>query len=92
MRTFSGSEVIIPNGELISNRLINWTMSDRRRRYDIAVGVAYDSDQKRVHVISALGVGIGSRGIFDPPMKSLTHELLRRRGHRPCLRRRCNLV
>ncbi len=32
LRTFNGSEVIIPNGELISNRLINWTMSDRRRR------------------------------------------------------------
>ena len=51
LRTFSGSEVIIPNGDLISNRLTNWTMSDRRRRYDVAIGVAYDSDQKRVHEV-----------------------------------------
>ncbi len=36
LRTFNGSEVIIPNAELISNRLINWTMSDRRRRYDMS--------------------------------------------------------
>ena len=49
LRTFNGSEVIVPNGELISNRLINWTMSDRRRRYDVALGIAYDSDQKQVH-------------------------------------------
>ena len=51
LRTFSGSEVIIPNAELISNRLINWTMSDRRRRYDVAIGVSYDHDQKRVHEV-----------------------------------------
>ena len=57
LRTFNGSEVIVPNGELISNRLINWTLSDRRRRLEITIGVAYGSDQEKVHTIL--------RGILD---------------------------
>jgi len=50
LRTFNGSEVVVPNGELISNRLINWTLSDRRRRLEITVGVAYGSDLDQVHM------------------------------------------
>lgn len=42
--TFDGSEVIVPNGSLISNNVINWTLSDRRKRRDIFVGVEYGSD------------------------------------------------
>jgi potassium-dependent mechanosensitive channel len=57
LRTFNGSEVIVPNGELISNRLINWTLSDRRRRLEITVGVAYGSDLEKVHSIL--------RGVLD---------------------------
>ena len=57
LRTVNGSEVIVPNGELISNRLINWTLSDRRRRLEAAVGVAYGSDLEKVHSIL--------RGVFD---------------------------
>ncbi len=48
IRTFSGSEVIVPNGELISNRVVNWTMSDRHRRLEATVGVAYGTDPERV--------------------------------------------
>ena len=28
VRTYDGSEVIVPNGNLISNEVINWTLSD----------------------------------------------------------------
>jgi len=34
----------VPNGNLISNQLINWTLSDNQRRIEIKVGVAYGSD------------------------------------------------
>ena len=44
VRTYSGSEVIVPNGDLVSNQVINWTLSDRRRRLQLAVGVAYGTD------------------------------------------------
>lgn len=46
--TFDGSEVIVPNGNLISNDVINWTLSDRRKRRDIFVGVEYGSDPHAV--------------------------------------------
>lgn len=43
-----GSEVIVPNGELIAQQLVNWTMSSRSRRVDISVGVMYGSDISKV--------------------------------------------
>jgi small-conductance mechanosensitive channel len=48
VRTWQGAEVIVPNANLISNELINWTLSDRRRRLDIPVGVAYGTDPELV--------------------------------------------
>jgi len=36
--------VIIPNADLVSNQLINWTLSNRLVRVAIPVGVAYGSD------------------------------------------------
>jgi small-conductance mechanosensitive channel len=48
VRTWQGAEVIIPNSGLISDQVINWTLSDRERRIDIPVGVAYGTDPERV--------------------------------------------
>jgi small-conductance mechanosensitive channel len=48
VRTGQGAEVIVPNGELVSKEVVNWTRSDRQRRYDIDVGVAPDSDPEQV--------------------------------------------
>ena len=44
LRTWEGAEVIVPNGSLVSGKVINWTLSDQRRRAEIRVGVAYGSD------------------------------------------------
>jgi small-conductance mechanosensitive channel len=51
IRTYGGSEVIVPNGELVSNQVINWTLSDKERRLEIVVGVAYASDPDQVSAI-----------------------------------------
>ena len=48
IRTYDGSEVILPNGNLISNELINWTRTDMRRRGEVLVGVKYGTDPQRV--------------------------------------------
>ncbi|MCK5367587.1 MAG: mechanosensitive ion channel, partial [Cyclobacteriaceae bacterium] len=48
VRTFDGAEVIVPNGNLISNEVINWTLSDHRKRQEIIVGVAYGTDTTKV--------------------------------------------
>jgi small-conductance mechanosensitive channel len=48
IKTYDGSEVIVPNGNLISNEVVNWTLSDRKRRRMIPVSVAYGSDPREV--------------------------------------------
>ena len=51
VKSFDGAEVIVPNGNLISNEMINWTLSDTDRRMDIRVGVKYGSDPEQVIAI-----------------------------------------
>ncbi|BCD61012.1 MULTISPECIES: mechanosensitive ion channel family protein [unclassified Nitratiruptor] len=41
-------DVIVPNQDLIQNRVINWTMNDDIRRFRIPFGVAYGTDAKKV--------------------------------------------
>ncbi len=48
VKSFDGAEVIVPNGNLISNSMINWTLTDYLRRMDIRVGVAYGTDPEAV--------------------------------------------
>jgi small-conductance mechanosensitive channel len=48
VRTFDGAEVIVPNGNLISEQVINWTRSDQQRRMVLSVGVKYGTDPERV--------------------------------------------
>jgi small-conductance mechanosensitive channel len=48
IRSFDGAEVIVPNGNLISDSMTNWTRTDYLRRMDIRVGVAYGTDPDKV--------------------------------------------
>jgi potassium-dependent mechanosensitive channel len=45
--TFEGAEVIVPNSNLLSNQVINWTLSSQWRRIDIPVRVAYGTDPEQ---------------------------------------------
>jgi potassium efflux system protein len=46
--TADGAEVIIPNGDLISHHLINWTLSNNNRRVELIISTAYGSDIQKV--------------------------------------------
>jgi small-conductance mechanosensitive channel len=48
VRTADGAEVFIPNSQLVSQNVTNWTYSDRRRRIVLPVKVAYGAAPKRV--------------------------------------------
>ncbi|MFZ0710219.1 MAG: mechanosensitive ion channel domain-containing protein, partial [Terrimicrobiaceae bacterium] len=48
IRTADGSEVIVPNGSLISTQVTNWTFSDRKRAIEVSVNVTGGEDPKRV--------------------------------------------
>lgn len=66
VRSFEGADITVPNGSLLSDALTNWTMTDRNRRIEIAVGVAYGTDPDRV--IAALNSALeGQEGILGAP-------------------------
>lgn len=46
--TYDGAEVVVPNNNLISNDLINWTLSDSIKRVEVLIGVAYGTDPNLV--------------------------------------------
>jgi small-conductance mechanosensitive channel len=49
--TRDGSNVIIPNGDLMNAHLVNWTLDNNMRRVEILVGVAYATDLEKVNKI-----------------------------------------
>ncbi|MCH7398716.1 mechanosensitive ion channel [Belliella sp. DSM 107340] len=51
IQAYDGSEIIIPNGDLLSQHLINWTLSDKKRRVELIIGVSYNSDMELVSKI-----------------------------------------
>jgi small-conductance mechanosensitive channel len=61
VRTSNGSEVILPNGKLISDKVINWTFSDRQRGIEVPVSVVLGSEPARV-------IAILERVATDHPM------------------------
>jgi len=48
LRTPQGAEVIVPNSKMIEEKVTNWTLSDRRRRIDLDVGVTGDNDPDQI--------------------------------------------
>ena len=52
VRTRDGSDVILPNGNLISNQVINWTYADRCRAVEIPFNIAAGPDP--MHVLELL--------------------------------------
>lgn len=48
IRTYSGSEAIIPNGDLISKKVVNWTLANRDRRSRILMKTSSSADPEMV--------------------------------------------
>jgi small-conductance mechanosensitive channel len=44
--TWEGSHVIVPNGHLVSNKLTNWTLTNRLRRIKVEVRVPFETDME----------------------------------------------
>ncbi|HEV3221866.1 MAG TPA: mechanosensitive ion channel domain-containing protein [Puia sp.] len=48
IRSAEGADIIIPNGDLISQQLINWTMHDNTKRMDFMLSLPYPSDIEKI--------------------------------------------
>lgn len=49
--TFDRANVIVPNSQLISDQVTNWTLRDLRGRVKVPIGVAYGSDLEKIREI-----------------------------------------
>jgi potassium-dependent mechanosensitive channel len=45
--TFDGADVVVPNGMLIADKLVNWTLNGTRRRVSLEFSTAYAADPRR---------------------------------------------
>lgn len=51
LQTLDGSHLIIPNGELLNDQLVNWTLQKPMRRNELMVGVSYGSDLGKAEAV-----------------------------------------
>ncbi len=75
IRTFEGADVIVPNGQLITNEVVNWTLSDQRRRIEVFAGVAYGTDPHKVEKLFAQVLADHPDIIDDPEPNVFFHGL-----------------
>jgi len=46
-----GADIIVPNGDLLSQHLINWTMQDRNKLVDFVMSIPYQADMQIVKTL-----------------------------------------
>jgi len=71
LETSDGAEVIVPNGALVSDKLINWTLTSRNRRIEIQVSVARGTDAERALAVLREAVSGTPDVLADPAPTSL---------------------
>jgi small-conductance mechanosensitive channel len=45
--TFEGADVVVPNGMLLADKVVNWTLNGTRRRFDLNISTHYNEDPQR---------------------------------------------
>ncbi|MCC7515858.1 MAG: mechanosensitive ion channel [Pseudomonadales bacterium] len=64
--TGDGAEVIVPNGQLVSAQVINWTHSDQKRRIIIPIQATSNTDPQKV-IDTLLTVAKNDRDVMEDP-------------------------
>jgi potassium-dependent mechanosensitive channel len=71
--TSDGADAIIPNATLISEKLMNWTLTDPWRRTDIRIGIAYGSDlQQAIRIL--LSVAASDPSVLTEPAPAVVFQ------------------
>ena len=73
VRDFDGRELLIPNKDMVSTQVTNWTLSNTNRRLQIVVGVSYGSDTGRV-VALLLDAASQVPGVLADPPPTVSFE------------------
>lgn len=70
-----GSCLIVPNGDLLSTHLINWSISNNRRKLTITVNVDYGSDLQQVIALLKDIASEDERILQHPEVQAVAREL-----------------
>ena len=65
------SEMVVPNKEFITTKLVNWTLSDSKRRIEIPLRVAYGADLDQVKGLLVEAAESHELVLEDPPPQAL---------------------
>lgn len=66
-------ELLVPNKEFITGRLLNWSLTDETVRLTLPVGIAYGSDVKTAMAI-IIQVARDNDNVLEEPQPSVTFE------------------
>ena len=66
IRNWDGKELLVPNKEFITGRLLNWSLSDQTTRILILVGIAYGSDVRQAISLLEEAARENDRVMEDP--------------------------
>ena len=73
VRTPQGAEVILPNADLISKEVTNWTLSDRKKLVEIDVGIVQWSEPGRVvSLLQAAALEVAGVMENPPPLATFS--------------------
>jgi potassium efflux system protein len=73
IRNWDGKELLVPNKEFITGRLLNWSLSDQTTRVILSVGIAYGSDVRRAMRLLEEAAG-ENENVLDDPAPSVIFE------------------
>lgn len=66
IRNADRQELVVPNKEFITGRLLNWSLSDPVTRVKVSVGVAYGTDIERAHALMRQAAEEHEHVLADP--------------------------
>jgi len=73
IRNWDGKELLVPNKEFITGRLLNWSLSDQATRIIISVGIAYGSNVRQaMHLLEE--AARENENVLDDPPPSVIFE------------------
>jgi len=73
LTTAEGAEVVVPNGMLLADKLVNWTLRSNRRRIDVNVVTTYGADpQRTIELLVGIAAKVEGIAAAPPPVAILS--------------------
>jgi potassium efflux system protein len=74
IRSRDAHELLVPNKEFITGRLLNWSLTDQTSRLMLSIGIAYGSDVKKAMHLMEQVAGENENVLLEPPPSVIFHS------------------